>query len=620
MNTEESNKEKIISSPIETYVDFHQRIKNNGQMASFPEFKPVIDFLITEIQGEYVANIVKNNPILLYELKEVKTFLFHVNLKFDVEDSITYPYAIPFSEPFPYRPTIDAIESTIRFLDKVNRVDPDSKAVKLYHFDRYCYHRHSLVANQEIILFPTTQELSLVDFIKTRAVPVIFVGVIAKTMRVDGHYQSPLDFWYHDLNHARRLYAYIRNRLHELGYTSDEEIVTYIKNVQAFIIDVVMPNFVDVNTSMSEVELETRKMATMIIFEIIHETALTLESDSIISDILRPNGPQPFEVMTQEKIEDIESLRTPTGNLKSGASFATGIENNPTVVNYFFDKTSIGLLANVFSKLNHHYYDESNSINENIVSVPYRTPEFIVQVTKYILTVLRYDSIPSDEELLELVTDRSGLKERILHTPLTQHSVFAQQEATDPMKADEIIELIKGLNKKVYTLFGYSALGYEDDFLLEKTVRSDLENLSRDEYVINIGATEEGIGRMYSVAKELGFKTIGVVSTQALSYSGRFSDYVDSIYIVNDDYWGGLIPGTGKLSETTKAFLGISTFISAYGGGKNTAITLQFAKELGINFTLKEFDMNHELADKVSGGKITDYRGEAYASMQSSSI
>jgi hypothetical protein len=617
--TEREAKDRIVHQPVDAYKEYRERIGKAGQMASFPEFKPVIDFLIAELDSEYVKNIVANNPVLLYELKEVRTFLFHINLKFQTEEGIIYPYAIPFDEPFPYRPTIDAIEAAIRFFDKVNRVDPTNKAVKLYHFDRYCYHRHSLVANPDIILFPTTQELTLTDFIKTRSVPIEFIGVVSRTTRVDGHWQSPLDFWYHDLNHARRLYAYIKNRLNELGYFKDEEIYAYIEGVDRFLHEVVLPEFIDLPESLGEEDKEIRKMATMIIFEIIHETALTLEREAIIDDLLRPNGPQPFEVMSEEGVQNVESLRTPTGNLKSGASFADLKEYDPTTVNYFFDKTSIGLLANVFSKLNHNYYDEADMINENIVAVPFRTPEFIAKAAKYILQVLRYEDIPADEELLSLVTDREGLKERILHTPLIKHEAFAAQEATDPMKADEIIQLIKGLNKKVYTLFGYSALGYEDEAKLKETVRRDLEPLSRDEYVINIGATEEGIGKMYEVAKEMGFKTIGVVSTQALSYSGRFSESVDSIYIVNDDYWGGYVPGTDKLAETTKAYLGVSDFISAYGGGINTVVTLKFAKELGIPTKFEEFDMNHALADKAFKEKLSDYSGAASASLRNSS-
>lgn len=611
MNSEENNRNNIVDHPVEMYKDFHARIKKGGQMASFPEFKPVVDFLLTELESEYVREIIKDNPVLMYELKEVKIFLFHINLIFNSEMNIEYPYAVPFNNPFPYRPTIDAIENTIRFFDKINRIDTHNKAVKLYHFDRYCYHRHSLVASEDIILFPTTLELSLVDFIKTRAVPISFIGVVSRTTRVDGHYQSPLDFWYHDLNHARRLYAYIKNRLTDLGHSKDEEIFRYIHTVETFILDVILPNFIAILDTMDEEEKQVRKMASMIIFEIVHETALTLERDSIIEDILRPNGPQPFEVMGLEKLENVEELRTPTGNLKSGASFGNTNNNNPTVVNYFLEKTSIGLLANVFSKLNHSYYDESEKINEDIVSIPYRTPEFIAKTAKYILTVLKYEKIPTDEQLLQLVVDRTGLKDRILHTPLIEHDAFSKQEATDPMKADEIIPLIKSLNKKVFTLFGYSARGYEDMEKLTEEIKKDLEKISPVEYIIAIGATEEGIGAMYKVAKDMGFTTIGIVSTQALSYSGRFSEFVDSIYIVNDDYWGGIIPGTTKLAETTKTFLGVCDIIAAYGGGTNTAITLKFAKEMGIKTQFKEFEMNHATAHMSKNVVEKDYKGEA---------
>ena len=617
MNLEQENKEKIVRNPVLMYEEFRARIERHGQMAGFPEFKPVVEFLSSEIESDYVKAIVAANPAMLLELKEVRTFLFHINLEFKIQDDVVYPYAVPFEEPFPYRPTLDAIEYALRFLDKVNRLDPQNKAVKLYHFDRYCYHRHSLVANPDIILFPTTQELSLVDFIKTRVVPIGFVGVVSRTTRVDGHFQSPLDFWYHDLNHARRLWAYIKNRLKEFGHFTDKAISAYIRQMQDFLVQVIELNFLIITQGMSEEEKEMRKMSELIIFEIVHETALTLERDSIIADILRPNGPQPFEAMNVGSVEEIENLRTPTGNLKSGASFGAADGSRSTTVDYFLDKTSIGLLANVFSKLNFSYYDDADAINNNVVSASYRTPEFIAKTASHILKVLKYENIPTDEEMLDLVTNREGIKERILHAPLLAHDTFIQQEATDPMKSEETIALIKGLNKKVYSLFGYSALGYEDTQRLEEAIKRDLEPLSREEYVINIGATEEGIGMAYRVAKNMGFKTIGVVSTQALSYSGRFSDFVDSIYIVNDDYWGGIVPGTNTIAETTKAFLGVSDFISAYGGGENTAVTLKFAKEQGIPTKFEDFDMNHELADKVAkarGVQPGNYKGQAYLS------
>ena len=121
--------ERIVSSPMECYSDFHQRFKDYGQMAPFPEFKEVANFLIDELSSDFCKDTIIRHPVLRYELNEVMTFLTHVNLVFDVEDTETYPYEIPFVEPYPYRPTLDAIEAALRLLDKINRLDEKGKAV-----------------------------------------------------------------------------------------------------------------------------------------------------------------------------------------------------------------------------------------------------------------------------------------------------------------------------------------------------------------------------------------------------------------------------------------------------------------------------------------------------------
>jgi hypothetical protein len=599
----------IISDPVGSYREFRNRILFDGQLAPFPEFAPVIDFLIKELSDSFIQSMILEHPALRLEYTEVRTLLFHVNLTFSLDDKETYPYGAPFSAPYPYRPTIDAIEAAIRFFDKVNRLDPENRAVKLYHFDRYCYHRHALVTSEEVIILPTLEDLSIVDFIRTRSVPIEFVGVISKTMRVDGHAQSPLDFWYHDLNHARRLFAYIKNRLKEKGITSHEAALRYYSEVNEFMESVIVPKFISL-TGFSDEEIGLRKLCTLIIFEIVHETALTLERDALIVDVLRGNGPQPFEYHVHDESLAEDNLRTPTGNIQSGAQHGHLDAQNATKVRYFLDAASIGLLANVYSKLNHYYYDNATSVNEDIVPTSWRTPEKIVEAAKYILTVLNYDAIPSDEELYKLVTDREGTKERILKPAITENeSTQKVQDATDPLTSEEIITLIRSKGKKIYTIFGYSALGYEslDDMLA--IVKEKLLALPQDEWIVAIGATEEGVGACYKVAKELGFETIGIVSTQALSYSGKFSDFVDMIYIVNDELWGGYIPGTSKLAETTKTFLSCSDFILALGGGDNTKVTLTAAKSIQLPFTYIPCDMNHESAKKK---QIDDVRGSAF--------
>jgi len=609
--------DRIIADPLGTYAEFHARLEKDGSNAPFPEFKPMVEFLANELENAHFQKLLAENSALRFELTEARTFLAHVNLSFKVDDAERYPYEIPFDQPFPYRPTLDAIEAAIRLLDKLNRLEPGNRAVQLYHFDRYCYHRHALIANPDIVLIPTTKELSLADFIRTRAVPIEFVGVVSRTTRVDGHQQSPLDFWYHDLNHARRLYAYIRRRLKQQGIETDVAKAAYYRTVDAFITGTIFPKIIRVTPGASEEERALHSLATMIIFEIVHETALTLEKDEILKDLFRGNGPQPFEYMVAEEYRgehDIETLRTPTGNLQSGASSMSRPGEEEIRIRYFLDASSVGLLANVFHKLTHHYYDDEGAVNEELVPSKYRTPEYLVKAAKLICDAVGATDVPGDDELLRLVVDREGTKERILTKGI--YGEDSTQSATEPIFADEVIREVKALGKQIYTLFGYSALEYEDQDMVFAHIEEDLKKLDPAEWIINIGATKDGIGGAYRIAKELGFKTIGIVSTQALSYSGNFSPYVDMIYIVNDVNWGGYLPGTDQLTEATKAYLGTSDVIAAYGGGENTAVTLREAKKLDIMLSYTPADMNHGKALKQSRGKPVDFRGVAYAAWQ----
>jgi hypothetical protein len=64
MNLEQENKEKIVLNPVEIYEEFRARIEQHGQMAGFPEFKPVVEFLSSEIESDYIKGIVAENPVV----------------------------------------------------------------------------------------------------------------------------------------------------------------------------------------------------------------------------------------------------------------------------------------------------------------------------------------------------------------------------------------------------------------------------------------------------------------------------------------------------------------------------------------------------------------------------
>lgn len=147
----------IIQNPVDAYAAMRQRLQHYGPNAPFPEFQPAVAYIADQLAMPRYQAVLAKHPDLAFEQREVDTQLAHVNLTFDFDDRASYPYDKPFEAPYPYRPTIDAIESGLRLLDKYSRLEPGSKAVPLYHFDRYAYHRHALIADPDVVLMPTPE-------------------------------------------------------------------------------------------------------------------------------------------------------------------------------------------------------------------------------------------------------------------------------------------------------------------------------------------------------------------------------------------------------------------------------------------------------------------------------
>jgi hypothetical protein len=82
---------------------------------------------------------------------------------------------------------------------------------------------------------------------------------------------------------------------------------------------------------------------------------------------------------------------------------------------------------------------------------------------------------------------------------------------------------------------GYSGLGYEDYKLVRQKLREILVPLTAkhgDRLLVVSGATEQGIGVVYEVAKELGLPTLGIVSECARPE--QISSFCDSVFYVSD--------------------------------------------------------------------------------------
>jgi len=88
---------------------------------------------------------------------------------------------------------------------------------------------------------------------------------------------------------------------------------------------------------------------------------------------------------------------------------------------------------------------------------------------------------------------------------------------------EEIRAFFTGKGLTVLTFLGYSGAEYENKAMMLEQATQILSKFGPKKTIVNIGATPEGIGAVYEVAKRKGFLTTGIVSTQAKERSATLS-------------------------------------------------------------------------------------------------
>jgi len=193
---------------------------------------------------------------------------------------------------------------------------------------------------------------------------------------------------------------------------------------------------------------------------------------------------------------------------------------------------------------------------------------------------------------------------------------LAQVPAPRTATQSEIKAFFRNTGKVVLTFVGYSGAGYEDQAAMLASAERVLGEFDPARTIVNIGATPDGIGAVYDLAKRKGFVTTGIVSVQALKSSVPLSPNVDRVCYVEDATWGGYVPGTKRLSPTSKAMVDNSRVVVGIGGGDVARDELLEAKRMGKAVRFMPADMNHEKAQDTARRKglpqPTDFRGAAH--------
>ena len=183
------------------------------------------------------------------------------------------------------------------------------------------------------------------------------------------------------------------------------------------------------------------------------------------------------------------------------------------------------------------------------------------------------------------------------------------------MTPDEAIAFFSRQPKTALTFLGFSA-GYENENEMFQVVRVILSGHSPETTLINIGATDGGIGAAYPLAKSLGFTTTGIVSTKALDDGAEISEAVDYVCFIADDQWGGKLPDSNELSPTSKAMVACSDVMIGIGGGEISRDEMAAAKAQGKPVYFYPVEMEHasaiQRAEKMGLPKPDSFWGEAY--------
>lgn len=162
-------------------------------------------------------------------------------------------------------------------------------------------------------------------------------------------------------------------------------------------------------------------------------------------------------------------------------------------------------------------------------------------------------------------------------------------------------ELGLAIGSKYAIVFaGFSGLEYAAADRVDTHVRAILDEkiaqYGKDNLVAVAGATEEGIGRIYAIAKSLGIATLGIVSTEAEKWDVPISPYCDKVIYVPDPKGTWEVNAEDGESYTVKA-----AWISRMRGGLGGCLVLLGGGDVAVT------ELKQAWAKKIPTQVFGDY-------------
>lgn len=188
--------------------------------------------------------------------------------------------------------------------------------------------------------------------------------------------------------------------------------------------------------------------------------------------------------------------------------------------------------------------------------------------------------------------------------------------ATTP---DAVARHLAERGKSVLTFAGYSGADYEDRAAMLQQASAVLDRFDPRTTIVNIGATIDGIGAVYELARRKGFETAGIVSSQARTAGATLAPCAGTVFFVEDSSWGGRLEGSTALSPTSSTIVRVTDHLVAIGGGDIARDEFMAARQLGKKTEFIAADMNHEKARararRNKQAEPADFRGTLGAAL-----
>ena len=193
MNNDEFFNYSSIEDTRESLISMNKSIVNDIIISEFDFNKiiklidNVIDYLILDIK------LLLKNGIHI-ELARIKLMTLQ-NYKFITDSQIKYKQGIL------------VIMNVLELYDVVERTDKNKKNNNgvYYHYLNYSYYVYNIVECKNDFLLPILFDISATNIIKVRTKHLYFCGICTSIKYVDEFYQTPLEFFIHDINHSRRM-------------------------------------------------------------------------------------------------------------------------------------------------------------------------------------------------------------------------------------------------------------------------------------------------------------------------------------------------------------------------------------------------------------------------------